>query len=322
MGYYDKLVGLITRYILDYTNPSPYLTNQLSFFGECTVDDYYRLEFSLPIAMNMWPKSIHARDSTTNYAIIYDYYSGQETTQAWILTIKFDPDSSNCDGMAYLSPPIVSYSSIDTMTNPTDNFQLFTAKYLPQRDSFLMLGSTRRFKSTEMRTTSVGLITGIPIASIPAGTSITEIQTTRDILKLEQNSDFFDPPTGYTPNYELLTITTMDSSLMLGFPGEDACYQKLTSSESLELFKYEPTSTLYGFQSEGNEKIIPLSSFMASQDPTNCPITSCKLLQYPNSDAIYTDQAAHALYDQEVCKYEYSGTLAAVLNPSPGEFSL
>jgi len=80
MGYYDKLVGLITRYILDYTNPSPYLTNQLSFFGECTVDDYYRLEFSLPIAMNMWPKSIHARDSTTNYAIIYDYYSGQETT--------------------------------------------------------------------------------------------------------------------------------------------------------------------------------------------------------------------------------------------------
>jgi len=80
MGYYDKLVGLITRYILDYTNPSPYLTNQLSFFGECAIDDYYRLEFSLPIYMNMWPKIIHARDSTTNFAIIYDYYSGPETT--------------------------------------------------------------------------------------------------------------------------------------------------------------------------------------------------------------------------------------------------
>jgi len=99
--------------------------------------------------------------------------------------------------MAYLSPPTVSYSSIDTMTNPTDNFQLFTAKYLPQRDSLLLLGSTRKFKYTEMRTTSVGLITGIPIGSIPAGTSITEIQTTRDILKLEENSDFFSSPEGH-----------------------------------------------------------------------------------------------------------------------------
>ena len=100
--------------------------------------------------MDLWPKLIYPKDSTTNYGVIHDHKTvpGRGATRTYFIKVTFEPDTANCANMAYINPPTVAWIEFTDLANPSDFLQIMRAQYYAPRDAIMLLGKTEKFKDT------------------------------------------------------------------------------------------------------------------------------------------------------------------------------
>jgi len=144
MGYFDKLVAFMSKRVINPVNIQALMTDTMSFIGECEQDNYYRIEFQLPSAMDLWPKLIYPKDSTTNYGVIHDFQTVPErgAARTYFIKVTFEPDTANCASMAYINSPTVAWVEFTELANPSDFLLVTNAYYYKPRDAIMLVGKT------------------------------------------------------------------------------------------------------------------------------------------------------------------------------------
>ena len=130
IDYFDKLVGVMYNWAFDPIGGAIATTvygtsTTMSFFGQCSLDHYFKIDFDTKKFLIGEIASITAFSSTLTYIHHLSYLKNADGTNAVtfdvIYRVHFDPDTTACTSGGTLTPTVVKILEVRSPLGPYHN---------------------------------------------------------------------------------------------------------------------------------------------------------------------------------------------------------
>jgi hypothetical protein len=170
IDWFDKLVGMYSIRPTT-TFPTTGTYTKMVWFGECTTDVYYNVEFETASMAVTVVRNVYAKSSTENYVTMQETIEAPTATyRLVILKVHFDPNSGSCGSFAYSTPMTVKKYIPYNLCQLQDDCTIWYAHYRSDLSAIAYYGMMKKWKTNTLLSNNVGFAHAILLADIDAGT--------------------------------------------------------------------------------------------------------------------------------------------------------